>query len=192
MDDRRESSDRRFVLLRHELPGDRVGESHWDLMLEFEGVLLTWALPSLDFSNLPQSFASLGIRRLADHRAVYLEYEGPVSGDRGFVQQTDSGVYRSVPKMQNENAPRWSLVQLEGKQYRLGIELPMEIWQQPAAPTKEAAAKEAVARVPNTDCDLSNSAAQAFAVDKAEAALDGWLVYFEKQSLSSSSAQRWQ
>ena len=33
---------------------------------------------------------------LADHRIVYLTYEGPVSGDRGHVTQWDRGDYSVV------------------------------------------------------------------------------------------------
>ena len=35
------------------------------------------------------------LERLADHRLDYLEYEGPVSGDRGSVRRVDGGQYRS-------------------------------------------------------------------------------------------------
>ena len=31
--------------------------------------------------------------RLPDHRLAYLEYEGPVSGNRGVVRRIDSGKY---------------------------------------------------------------------------------------------------
>ena len=31
--------------------------------------------------------------RLADHRLAYLDYEGPVSGDRGHVRRLDAGTF---------------------------------------------------------------------------------------------------
>lgn len=37
--------------------------------------------------------AALGAERLADHRRVYLEYEGPLSGDRGEVRRVASGTF---------------------------------------------------------------------------------------------------
>lgn len=74
----------RFVILHHRVDG---GE-HWDLMLERDGVLLTWQLlrEPVDLSSLP-----IPARRISDHRIAYLEYEGPVSRDRGTVRRVDSG-----------------------------------------------------------------------------------------------------
>lgn len=62
---------------------------HWDLMLESEGVLWTWALPEMPTAN-----TSLDCERLADHRIAYLDYEGPISGDRGDVRRVMSGEFR--------------------------------------------------------------------------------------------------
>ncbi len=90
--------ERRFVVLHHVT---REGE-HWDLMLERDGVLATWQL-----SVQPQSLAAVGAsilaRRISDHRLAYLEYEGPVSGDRGYVQRVDAGTYRFMQQGQD----RW-------------------------------------------------------------------------------------
>ena len=74
----------RFVILHHSLPG---GE-HWDLMLEHGDVLLTWQL-----QRDPTGPATFPIpaRRIGDHRKAYLEYEGPVSKDRGTVRRVDTG-----------------------------------------------------------------------------------------------------
>jgi len=74
----------RYVILHHEVGG---GE-HWDLMLERGDVLLTWQLP-----HEPVSPADLPVpaHRIQDHRKAYLEYEGPVSGDRGNVTRVDHG-----------------------------------------------------------------------------------------------------
>lgn len=77
-----------YVILRHDFP-----ELHWDLMLEQEGVLKTWRLPSppeIDPAS-DESSIDLIAEALPDHRLAYLEYEGPVSGDRGEVSRWDHG-----------------------------------------------------------------------------------------------------
>lgn len=74
----------RFAILHHRAP---QGE-HWDLMLERGDVLLTWQL-----SRDPGDGACLPIpaRRIQNHRTHYLDYEGPISGDRGVVTRVDRG-----------------------------------------------------------------------------------------------------
>ncbi len=74
----------RFAILHHITRG---GE-HWDLMLERTGVLLTWQLQRDPTSETPWPIAA---RRIGDHRLAYLDYEGPVSGDRGRVIRVDGG-----------------------------------------------------------------------------------------------------
>lgn len=91
----------RFVLLEHRWNG-----VHWDFMLEREGVLKTWALDA-PLAAGPERDA----RPLPDHRTAYLEYEGPVSGDRGSVHRIDEGVY--VPVEWTDDLVR---VRLEGRQ----------------------------------------------------------------------------
>jgi len=76
----------RFVVLLHETPADYERGTHFDLMLEKEEVLLTWAL-----DRLPTAGSSVEAERLPDHRLMYLDYEGPVSGDRGNVRRVDAG-----------------------------------------------------------------------------------------------------
>ncbi len=74
----------RFVILHHQVAG---GE-HWDLMLERGEVLLTWQLPHepVNSSTLPMPASRIG-----DHRKAFLEYEGPISRDRGQVSRVDAG-----------------------------------------------------------------------------------------------------
>lgn len=81
---------KRFVILRHHFPGGAVGEfsDHFDLMLEQESQLATWRL-----EVIPDPDQAVPATRLADHRKVYLNYEGPVSGDRGTVEQVTAGTY---------------------------------------------------------------------------------------------------
>ena len=113
----------RFVILRHEVPPGRNRPSHWDLMLEAEGVLQTWALASE-----PGYDVGIWGQALPDHRLAYLDYEGPVSGDRGTVARWDAGSFawlqrepdvlaflldgerlRGHASLQRQSATRWRL-----------------------------------------------------------------------------------
>jgi len=77
-----------FVVLEHDHP-----ELHWDLMLEHGGLLKTWRLP-----EFPRPGQKLLAQALADHRLHYLNYEGPVSGNRGSVVRRDRGTYEFAPE----------------------------------------------------------------------------------------------
>ncbi len=81
----------RYVILRHSMPPDGARSSHYDLMLEGDGTLRTWALDSL-----PTGDAEIAAEALPDHRIAYLDYEGPVSGNRGRVERIERGTYRAV------------------------------------------------------------------------------------------------
>ncbi|WP_169975334.1 DNA polymerase ligase N-terminal domain-containing protein [Tautonia rosea] len=76
----------RFVLLEHRWNG-----VHWDLMLEAGDRLRTWAL-----THLPVPGINIGATSLPDHRVVYLDYEGPISNDRGTVLRIDRGTYHPI------------------------------------------------------------------------------------------------
>lgn len=76
----------RFVILQHVTPPGYRQATHWDLMLEDHGTLLTWAL-----AESPRAGLSITATQLPDHRLAYLDYEGPVSDDRGEVTRVDSG-----------------------------------------------------------------------------------------------------
>jgi hypothetical protein len=79
----------RFVILEHDRP-----ELHWDLMLESGSALRTWRLAAP-----PQTPGErIAATALPDHRLHYLDYEGPVSGNRGTVKRWDTGHYeQAVP-----------------------------------------------------------------------------------------------
>jgi hypothetical protein len=77
----------RYVILRHDFP-TRGCDVHWDLMLEVGQVLRTWALV-----DTPAPGAVVAAEQLSDHRPAYLDYEGPVSGDRGSVSRWDTGQF---------------------------------------------------------------------------------------------------
>jgi hypothetical protein len=76
----------RFVVLTHDHP-----VLHWDLMLEQGGFLRTWRLV-----RPPDEASQNDAEALPDHRRAYLDYEGPVSGDRGMVARWDAGTYETV------------------------------------------------------------------------------------------------
>lgn len=89
----------RYVILLHELPSGRQRATHWDLMLQSGDVLRTWALP-----REPGLGLACDAEQLADHRPDYLEYEGPVSGNRGHVTRWDAGEYHVQHETPNELA----------------------------------------------------------------------------------------
>jgi hypothetical protein len=81
------------VILRHSLPD---GSWHADWLLD---------LPSPDPARVPTfrcaerpdtPTATFWALRLADHRRMYLDYEGPVSGGRGSVVRMARGVILSA------------------------------------------------------------------------------------------------
>ncbi|WP_077023729.1 DNA polymerase ligase N-terminal domain-containing protein [Fuerstiella marisgermanici] len=81
-----EEARRRFVILEHNHPF-----LHWDLLMERDGALASWRLLQpvvcgqwIDAEVLP------------DHRMMYLDYEGPVSRDRGSVKRIAGGTFRQL------------------------------------------------------------------------------------------------
>lgn len=93
----------RYALLRHECPADYRDGPHWDLLLERAGLddehrLAAWSLLALPaaWSSALQLTPTSAVEvvdavALPDHRALYLDYEGPVSGDRGEVTRVAGG-----------------------------------------------------------------------------------------------------
>ena len=66
-------------------------------MLELGEVLKTWALAG------PPDGRETAAEVLPDHRRQYLEYEGPLSGNRGQVSRWDAGQY----VLESQTANRW-------------------------------------------------------------------------------------
>jgi hypothetical protein len=89
----------RFVILEHTGTPEYKPGVHWDLMLEVGDRLRTWELQSP-----PAPGANIAALPLADHRLDYLEYEGPISNNRGTVRQWDRGNFRIVAESQTELA----------------------------------------------------------------------------------------
>lgn len=75
----------RFVILAHDWP-----TPHFDLLLEAGTVLRAWRLLG-EPGTVPVS-----AEPNADHRTLYLDYEGPVSGGRGTVARWDAGTFEWV------------------------------------------------------------------------------------------------
>ena len=98
----------RYVILHHQCPPDDERASHWDLMLESDDVLHTWALQSA-----PANEMTIEAERLPDHRPMYLDYEGPISGDRGSVTRWDVGTYELVEETEDR-----LVVELRGEKLR--------------------------------------------------------------------------
>ncbi len=82
----------RFALLWHAMPDSADRASHCDLLLEQGAVCLTWALQlseaeiiALGKKDNRKVRPPIHARRLKDHRLLYLDYEGPIRGNRGSV-----------------------------------------------------------------------------------------------------------
>jgi hypothetical protein len=71
----------RFAVLIHDHPF-----LHWDVLLETGETCRTWRL-----LDSPETFGPWRAEPLPDHRRLYLDYAGPVSGGRGTVQPWDAG-----------------------------------------------------------------------------------------------------
>ncbi|OWK43888.1 DNA polymerase ligase N-terminal domain-containing protein [Fimbriiglobus ruber] len=93
----------RFALLEHDWPA-----RHWDLLLEDGDVLRAWRLLAE-----PDPGKTVPAEANADHRLLYLDYEGPVSGNRGSVTCWDGGTYSGTL----DTGDGWE-VRLSGSRFR--------------------------------------------------------------------------
>jgi hypothetical protein len=71
-------------------------------------VLLTWAV-----GQLPEMGNTIVAERLPDHRSFYLDYEGPVSDNRGTVKRVDRGDFDWVSQ-----TPERLEARIDGEQLR--------------------------------------------------------------------------
>lgn len=94
----------RYAILEHDHP-----QLHFDLLLESGDVLWTWRLPCL-----PRPGEVLDAERVFDHRLVYLEYEGPISGQRGTVLRRDQGTFEWLSCQEGHLEARLDGVKLHG------------------------------------------------------------------------------
>lgn len=94
----------RFVILLHETTPQMQRPTHWDLMFQIGSTLpekaeptasrpvdslATWALP-----HSPSEKDEMECDELPLHRLAYLDYEGAVSQNRGFVTRWDAGNFQ--------------------------------------------------------------------------------------------------
>ncbi len=109
-----ESELNRFVVLHHQFPAGHARVEHWDLMLESEGKLKTWSL-----AELPRAGLVTSAIELSDHRIEYLEYEGPVSHNRGSVTRVLAGTY--CWQVNQGEWERSAVLMFEGTKWELKI-----------------------------------------------------------------------
>lgn len=85
-----------FVILEHDWP-----MLHWDMLIDLDACqarVATWSI-----NQLPTDFAYSGWAiKLTDHRRIYLNYEGPISGNRGKVERIYSGSFQLMNEEQSE------------------------------------------------------------------------------------------
>lgn len=97
----------RFAVLSHDWPAP-----HFDFLLEAGEVLRAWRLASPPVVGMNAAEANV------DHRKLYLDYEGDVSGGRGTVARWDAGSFEWV-----EDVPGRAVVQLSGSKLAGRVEL---------------------------------------------------------------------
>lgn len=98
----------RFAILIHDHP-----VLHWDFLLEQGDVLRAWRL-----LREPDTAGAIPAEPLPDHRRIYLDYEGPVSGNRGTVRQWDAGTFDLL-----SDSADCLRVRLTGRRLRAIVEL---------------------------------------------------------------------
>ena len=98
----------RFVILEHDHPS-----LHWDFMIESDDdTLLTWRL-----ARPPGGGTPVAATALPNHRKMYLDYEGEVSGGRGYVRRWDRGDYVWIRRGDSELEIRISGKRVTGRVY---------------------------------------------------------------------------
>lgn len=101
-----------FVLLHHVISDKEhflSDTEHWDLCLDLGETLATWRISRDPRTTPDKKTHNWPARRIVDHRRAYLEYEGPISGNRGEVQRVDQGTWTPI-----EQGPIIWVVRLDG------------------------------------------------------------------------------
>ena len=75
-----------FVVQEHSIDN----RTHWDLMVRCGEILLTWQI-----DQRPEEWSETEVmcKKIFDHRLKYLNYEGPISDNRGYVKIVARGQY---------------------------------------------------------------------------------------------------
>jgi hypothetical protein len=80
---------RRTVILRHSRDGY---PDHFDWMIDQPDLQIEHRLITFRVPVRPDQSPEFIAQKAPDHRAIYLEYEGGLSGDRGSVKRVAEGV----------------------------------------------------------------------------------------------------
>jgi hypothetical protein len=107
----------RYVVLHH----TGVDAPHFDLMFETDpgSRLATWRSPQWPITGRTMT------TRIADHRREYLEYEGPLSDNRGHVHRVEAGRFR----FDSRTDERWTLTTQSGLNLTLAHIGDTDAWQ---------------------------------------------------------------
>lgn len=112
----------RFVVLLHSFP-----HPHWDWMFEVNGALATFRSAADCLDNLLCGFRQ-SWTQLPPHRLIYLDYEGPVSGNRGEVRKILGGTCQWLKKNDEEILLALSSPEISGILY-LSRASQMNFWE---------------------------------------------------------------
>ena len=114
----------RFAILEHDWP-----TRHWDFLLEAGSVLRAWRL-----LEKPWMDRVVPAEANFDHRLLYLDFEGPLSGNRGSATRWDFGTFEWI-----ENGTTRVVVELKGTKLHGEVELEkhLEVWRFEVKPLAE-------------------------------------------------------
>ncbi len=105
-----------MVLLEHQSGENTEDRAHFDWLIELGEFAEDQARPLLSFrvdvrpdADPEQAFGAV---RTPDHRAVYLEYEGAISGGRGQVKRVGCGVCQALRFFKEQGGGR---IELRGR-----------------------------------------------------------------------------
>jgi len=94
---------KKFVMQKH----TKMGNVHWDLMLELGNTLKTYRLTLPPEKLLQNTTPAV---KILDHPLRFLTYEGSVNNGKGSVHIADTGTYQLL---NDDN--KHQLLQLDGK-----------------------------------------------------------------------------